>query len=82
VSKTVTIKGFVYQVDLGLGEDYIDYLFLPTAASGDEHYALVGPAEFQFLVPDDFDAVAQRRAALEKRVAHVSEQIRKLGEPA
>ena len=48
----VKIKGFVYQRSCG-GEK--DHVVFTSDKMGDEYFVLVGPAEFDYEVPDNFD---------------------------
>lgn len=86
--KTVTIKGFVYEADYGLREGVTYHLYSSDKQS-DQWNTLVGPAEFHFAVPDDFNPTRAKLAALEKekqtvraayltRVREIEEQIGKL----
>ena len=64
MSKTVKIKGFVYELDWGYG-DKKEYWFMSTDKSSDEYYTLIGPAEFNYTIPASFDPVASKVAELE-----------------
>jgi hypothetical protein len=87
--RTVTIEGFVYELDLGLGFDSKSYHLFASDRMGDQDYALIGPAEFTYTIPETFNPTASKIAALEKtkaamkaefsrRVAELDEQITKL----
>lgn len=85
--KTVTLTGFVYEVDFGYGDR--EYRFFTSERMGDAHYTLVGPAAFAYQVPADFNPTASKLAALEAakaqaraeylaRVREIEEQIGRL----
>lgn len=86
MAKTVTIKGFVHEVDYGWGDK--EYQLYATDMSG-KYRALIGPAEFQFTIPDDFNPIPAKLAAIEQakaaarkeymdKVAELNEQASKL----
>lgn len=83
----VKIEGFVYELDFGCSEP--SYVMFSSDTQGCEHYTLMGPASFEFVVPDDFNPTAQKLAALERQkadaardyareVAEINERISKL----
>lgn len=84
--KQVTIKGFVYEVDYGCGKSYDVW---PSDSLSDKYNALIGPVEFTYTIPDDFNPVARKVEALQKekerigaefaaKVRQIDEQIGKL----
>ena len=64
MSKTVTISGFVYEVDWGGGEK--QYRLMSADTASDKWYSLIGPASFEYTTPDDFDPRGQKVAALQE----------------
>lgn len=86
--KQVTIKCFVYEKDWGYGAPK-EFEVWPIDSMGNQYTALIGPAEFTYTIPDDFNPTAQKVAALEKqkerahaefaaKVREIDEQISKL----
>ncbi len=65
----VTIKGFVHLYSWG---EYCVY----TADVSSETCVLVGPVEFEYEVPDDFDPVKNQVATLEARIAEVEAEAK------
>ena len=87
--KTITVKGFVYQTDYGCGPEFVDYRFYSTDQCADRFTALIGPASFEYTIPDTFNPTAakiealneeRRRAAAEfaTKVREIDERISKL----
>jgi hypothetical protein len=87
MSKQVTIKGFVYEADYyGAQKEYSIY---HCDTMSDKWNTLIGPAEFSYTIPEDFNPTAQKLAALEAAkvkareeyqatVAELNERISKL----
>lgn len=84
---TVTIQGFVYEANWGSGEKC--YHFFNSDSMGDQYYTLIGPTEFSYTIPVDFNPTRAKLAALEKekqevraaylaKVREIEEQIGKL----
>lgn len=88
MTKTVTIKGYVYEADYGTREGK-HYSLYHSDRQADQWNTLVGPAEFQFTLPDGFNPTKAKLDALEKekqkvraaylsRVKEIEEQISNL----
>jgi hypothetical protein len=82
----VKIKGIVHEVDYGHGPKY--YMIFSTDCS-DKYYAAIGPAEFEYEVPEGFDprpakvaaidaAITQARADFTRLLNELQEQKNKL----
>jgi hypothetical protein len=65
MTKTVTISGYVYEVEYGYSTEK-EYRFFGIDTMGDKHYTLIGPVQFDYTIPEDFNPTAQKLAALEK----------------
>ena len=63
--KTVKLSGFVYEVDFNDGREK-HYKMLPTSTASDSIYTLIGPVEFNYHVPEPFNPVASKLAALDE----------------
>lgn len=86
--KQVTIKGFVYEKDYGHGTQKV-YEVWPVESLSNQYNTLIGPTEFQYTIPEDFNPIAQKVAALQKekerigaefaaRVRQIDDEIGKL----
>lgn len=82
--KTITVNGFVYETDYGCGLDFVEYRFYSTDQCADRFNALIGPASFEFTIPDTFNPTAAKIEALndERRRASVefSQKVREIDE--
>lgn len=85
--KTITVTGFVYETDYGW--DKPDYRFYSTDGVADRFTSLIGPASFEFTIPDTFNPTAAKLDALQKerdqagaefakKVREIDERISKL----
>ena len=81
MTKKVQIKGFAYEACFGGDAEYV---FFNTDNMGDQWYTLIGPAQFTYEIPADFNPVAAKIAALEKERdavrAEFAKQVRQLDE--
>jgi hypothetical protein len=86
IEMKVQIKGLVHEVDYGFGEK--EYRMYGCDMSG-QYYSLIGPAEFTYEVPDDFNPIPSKLAAIEtakaaalaeyrEKVAELNDQASKL----
>ena len=82
--KTITLKGFVYETDYGCGPEFVDYRFYSTDQFADHFTTLIGPASFEYTVPDTFNPTAAKIEALNKErrrvAAEFSERVREIDE--
>jgi hypothetical protein len=62
---TATIKGFVYEADYGYSSEP-EYRFFSSPDMGDKYYTLIGPCEFTYELPADFNSKSAKIAALQK----------------
>ncbi|HEY9279509.1 MAG TPA: hypothetical protein VIP51_05485 [Eoetvoesiella sp.] len=62
---TVTVKGLVHK-----GEYQKDLLVFPNDMS-EYGYVLIGPVEFEYTMPANFNAVAAQLAALDKKLTSI-----------
>lgn len=87
MSNAVTVKGYVYLMDFGHGDP--EYVMFTSDRQGDKYYTLIGPAEFAYDIPADFNPVAAKLSALEAekqkiraafaaKVAEIDDAINKL----
>lgn len=60
----VTIKGLVHEVENGWGDK--EYRLFKYDQSDKYTAAVIGPAEFEFEVPDDFNPIPAKLAAIEQ----------------
>lgn len=65
MAQTVTIEGYVYEVDYGCGEK--SYTLFSSQGMGSSYYTLIGPAEYPYTIPDDFNPTAQKIADLDRQ---------------
>jgi hypothetical protein len=68
----VTIKGFIYKCNYGTG-----YHFYHTDGMDKYGDLLVGPCEFEYEIPEDFNPAAAEVAMLEKKIDEVSDEYHK-----
>lgn len=59
----VTVTGIVHELDFGYGPK--EYVMYSSDQSGD-YYAAIGPASFEYEVPDNFSPAPAKLAALER----------------
>ena len=82
--KTIPGKGFVYETDYGCGPEFVDYRFYSTDQFADHFTTLIGPASFEYTVPDTFNPTAAKIEALNKErrrvAAEFSERVREIDE--
>lgn len=65
MGKQVKIEGFVYEVDYGFGEPH--YSLCSSDGNSHKYMSLVGPAEFTYTIPDDYDPRISKLAALDEK---------------
>lgn len=84
----VQVTGYIYHCNLRSGKES-PFVFFNTATMEDRWYSLVGPAEFTYEVPEEFDPTraelaklereaAAVRAAFQARMAEINERVSKL----
>lgn len=69
--KTVTITGYVYEYDHYRDGDPKKYSFYSSDTHSSPYCTLVGPASFEFAIPENFSRTQAQLAALEKEKATV-----------
>ena len=60
---SVTVLGFVYEVDYGFGDK--EYRVFSSNTLADNHYTLVGPFSLDYEIPAGFNPTAAKLAALD-----------------